>query len=148
MSQAHGGGMAAVIGLGATAIQQALSNAGLTGIDLSNFNSPMQITISAPKDEIQQAIDVLNNAGSRMVIPLNVSAAFHSRYMKEAENAFSSFLEQFDFSPPEIPAISNYQAKPYEFEQIRENLAKQITQHCCQCLNSTLQNLYSGGRKK
>ncbi|MGA8164398.1 MAG: ACP S-malonyltransferase [Waddliaceae bacterium] len=126
MSQARGGAMAAVIGLEEEAIQRALSNAGLTGVDLSNFNSPVQITISGPKEEIERAIDVLKNAGSRLVIPLNVSAAFHSRYMRDAERAFSTFLEQFDFSPPQIRVLSNYRAQPYEFEQIHENLTKQI----------------------
>ena len=47
-------------------------------------------------------------------IPLNTSAAFHSRYMQPAREAFEAFLREFQFEAPKIPVISNVSARPYE----------------------------------
>jgi malonyl CoA-acyl carrier protein transacylase len=55
MSQAKNGGMGAVIGLGAAAIEKVLKDNGLTSIDVANFNSPSQIVVSGPNDDIKRA---------------------------------------------------------------------------------------------
>jgi trans-AT polyketide synthase/acyltransferase/oxidoreductase domain-containing protein len=53
-------------------------------------------------------------AGVRAFIPLNVSAPFHSRYMREPMNEFATFLAGFRFAPPAIPVVANVTARPYE----------------------------------
>ena len=45
--------MAAVIGLEDSIITECLANEGLRGVDLANFNSPGQIVVSGPAEEIQ-----------------------------------------------------------------------------------------------
>jgi trans-AT polyketide synthase/acyltransferase/oxidoreductase domain-containing protein len=60
------------------------------------------------------------------VIPLNVSAPFHSRYMREAQAEFSGFLDGFSFDAPAIPVVSNVTAQPYDGGRVRETLAAQI----------------------
>ncbi len=62
-----------------------------------------------------------------MVHRLNVSGAFHSRYMLEAKEEFSRFIESFHFKPLSIPVISNVTARPYEQRELKETLAGQIT---------------------
>ena len=56
---------------------------GFTGIDLANFNSPGQIVISGPAAEISESLAPLKEAGAKLVVPLKVSGAFHSRMMEE-----------------------------------------------------------------
>lgn len=125
MSGASGGGMAAVVGLERTRVEEILRSPGLDAIDLANVNSPSQIVISGPRDRIEEARGAFEAAGARY-LPLNVSGAFHSRYMSEAAAAFGQFLEPFSFQAPRIPVIANWTAQPYQADEIRTNLARQI----------------------
>ncbi len=113
MAQAKDGGMAAVIGMSATAIADLISKNPDLGIDVANYNEPMQTVISGPKQSIMDAQSVFEEAGARRYIPLKVSAAFHSRYMKESGNAFEAFLADFQFNEPGIPVLANVTALPY-----------------------------------
>jgi len=61
------------------------------------------------------------------VIPLNVSGAFHSRYMAEARREFEVFLQPFSFAEPRFPVISNVEARPYGRAEAKRLLAEQIT---------------------
>ncbi|QQZ64658.1 ACP S-malonyltransferase (plasmid) [Paenibacillus sonchi] len=127
MNRVSGGGMAAVLGLEAGKVRQVLSENGLGGIDIANLNMPTQIVVSGLKQAIEQAMPFLETAGARMVVPLNVSGAFHSRYMEEARQQFSSYLDRFEFKRFTIPVISNVHARPYRQVDIKRNLADQIT---------------------
>jgi len=113
MAQVSGGGMAAVIGLGSDPIRATLSAIGSTEVDLANFNSPGQIVISGPAQQIEASLAPLKEAGARMVVPLKVSGAFHSRMMEEPARNYSRFLEGITFSEPAFPVYSNVEAKPY-----------------------------------
>ena len=130
MAQAKNGGMGAVIGLSRGAIEAAIRQNGLNGIDVANFNSPSQTVISGPVAELTRAGQLLEQAGARMYVPLPVSAAFHSRYMAESADEFARFLQPFTFSAPRIPVLSNVTAQPYpaDSESIKALLVRQITQ--------------------
>lgn len=131
MSQAKNGGMGAVIGLGEAAIAKVLKENSLDSIDIANFNSPTQIVISGPVEDIKRAGPSLEKAGARMFIPLQVSAAFHSRYVGDAAKAFADFLAPFAFNAPRIPVVANVTAQPYPTvdasEVVKAHLLKQIT---------------------
>lgn len=127
MAEAAGGGMAAVIGLGADAVRDVLGSSGIDTIDVANFNSPSQIIVSGPKEDLENVQPNFEQAGARRYIPLKVSAAFHSRYMSDAGTKFSTFLDSISFKDPSIPVISNITALPYEKGQISRNLAQQMT---------------------
>ncbi|WPS89975.1 ACP S-malonyltransferase [Brevibacillus halotolerans] len=127
MAKATGGGMAAVMGLREEQINAVLQQNGLTSIDIANYNSPSQIVLSGRKEEIVQAQPVFEAAGAVMYIILNVSGAFHSRYMEQAKQEFGHFLEQFSFGALSIPVISNVTARPYKQCDIKQNVMKQIT---------------------
>ncbi|MDG0965020.1 MAG: ACP S-malonyltransferase [Opitutales bacterium] len=127
MSKVSGGGMAAVIGMDTDKISSVLEEQGADQIDLANFNSPGQIVISGPASQITQVLSPLKDGGARMVVPLKVSGAFHSRMMKEPAVQFSQFLEDFLFRIPEFPVFSNVEAQPYSSaEAIPELLIRQI----------------------
>jgi len=127
MSKVSGGGMAAVIGMDADKISVVLDEQGADQIDLANFNSPGQIVISGPASQITQVLSPLKDSGARMVVPLKVSGAFHSRMMNEPAAEFAVFLQNFTFSLPQFPVFSNVEAQPYSItESIPELLIKQI----------------------
>lgn len=126
MSQAVGGGMAAVIGLKSNEIEQLLKQKRITNIKIANYNSYSQTIISGLKNEIEVVQPLFEEAGASLFLPLKVSGAFHSSYMQEAQQQFSDFLQTFIFNPPVIPIIANVNAKPYQAHEIRLNLAQQI----------------------
>ncbi len=128
MSRAKGGGMAAVIGLTHEQVTDVLRENHLDMIDIANMNTPQQIVISGYKEDIEKAASVFEAVnGVKMVHRLNVSGAFHSRYMLEAKEEFSRFIESFHFKPLSIPVISNVTARPYEQRELKETLTGQIT---------------------
>ncbi len=126
MSQAQGGGMAAIIGLTVPQIQEILADQKLTTVEMANYNSPLQTVITGPKADIENSLDYFKAGGARLVMPLNVSGAFHSSLMADAQTQFSEFLNTFSFSPPQIPVIANVTATPYT-QDIASLLAQQIT---------------------
>lgn len=127
MGRVSGGGMSAVIGLEPDRIQSVLheSDEGRR-VDVANFNSFDQTVIAGPKEDLAAVQPALEGAGARMVVPLNVSAPFHSRYMRDAQREFEGFLQGFEFAPPSIPVVSNVRARPYEGDMVRATLAEQI----------------------
>jgi len=127
MSKVSGGGMAAVIGLDANKITQTLEEISADQVDLANFNSPGQVVISGPAAQIETTLSPLKDAGARMVVPLKVSGAFHSRMMEEPAREFGEFLKNFQFSTPQFPVYSNVEARPYaDGGEIAPLLVKQI----------------------
>lgn len=127
MSSAKGGGMAAVIGLTDSSISSILEENNLITISVANYNSPVQIVITGPENDIISSQPLFEKAGAKMFIPLKVSGAFHSPYMKQAADEFSIFIDQFVFYDLKIPVISNINASPYEQGKIKETLVNQIT---------------------
>lgn len=127
MGQVSGGGMAAVIGLAPEQIQEVLeSTEAGRRIDVANFNSFDQTVIAGPKDDLAVVKAQFEAAGVRAYIPLNVSAPFHSRYMRTAQVTFAAVLQDVSFAPPQIPVISNVSARPYEADLVRQTLSEQI----------------------
>ncbi len=127
MVKVTGGGMAAVIGMQPDKIKQVLKDASSETIDIANLNSPKQTVISGRKEDIDAVKTVFEDAGVRLFIPLKVSGAFHSRYMQDAQNEFSDFLNGFEFQPVQIPVIANYTAAPYENDETVNNMVQQIS---------------------
>jgi malonyl CoA-acyl carrier protein transacylase len=127
MSQASGGGMAAVIGLTKEQILGVIQRSGFNRITIANLNAPQQTVLTGPKADILAIQTQFESAGARMYMPLNVSGAFHSPFMQPARQEFETFLNSIAFKPPQIPVISNVEAAPYPSNRIAELLAQQIT---------------------
>ncbi|MBP2630948.1 MAG: PfaD family protein [Firmicutes bacterium] len=128
MSHAIGGGMAAIIGLNEEQIIDVLKENNLQSIDLANFNSQTQIVISGLKADIVKAQTIFEKIKDvQLFIVLKTSGAFHSRYMKESQEEFTVFLNDFTFSNLTIPVISNVHARPYKQSDVKNNLIEQIT---------------------
>lgn len=125
MSKVSGGGMAASIGCDAEKVSNILKQNNLGDIEIANYNSPKQLVISGRREDVFDAAPAFEDAGATY-IPLNVSAAFHSKFMLPVAREFEEFLLTFKMSPLKIPVISNVYAKPYENNKVVSTLAKQI----------------------
>ncbi|WP_083657009.1 ACP S-malonyltransferase [Paenibacillus sp. FSL R5-0766] len=127
MGRAEGGGMAAVIGLHSDVVGKILAQHGLDHLDIANMNSPSQIVISGPQDLLVQAKSVFEQEGASNYVILNVSGAFHSRYMETAKQQFAAYLKQFQFAAPTLSVISNVGARPYTIDHLQHNMVEQLT---------------------
>ncbi len=127
MGRVRGGGMAAVVGMEPSRIESMLqeSDEGRR-LDVANFNSFDQTVIAGPKDDLEAVKPAFEAAGVRAYIMLNVSAPFHSRYMQAAMSEFDATLGAVTLAAPEIPVISNVEARPYAADRVRETLGRQI----------------------
>lgn len=128
MSQVVNGGMAAVIGLTKEQVANVLLKYGLNTLDIANENSPKQFILAGLRSDIESAQALFEAEGVGRYMLLNVSGAFHSRYMAEIEKEFATYLEDFTFEAPTIPVVSNVSARPYTLKHLKQNLIRQITQ--------------------
>jgi trans-AT polyketide synthase/acyltransferase/oxidoreductase domain-containing protein len=126
MGQVHNGGMAALLGLTMPQVEQVLHIHHLDRLDIANYNSAAQIVISGSKEDIAAAQPIFESNNAKLYFPLNVSGAFHSRYMKAAAAEFGAFVRNFSFSPLRTPVIANVTARPYTNESIPSMLEQQI----------------------
>jgi trans-AT polyketide synthase/acyltransferase/oxidoreductase domain-containing protein len=125
MAAADGGAMAAVIGDAKRPIIEILGASGFGDIDVANFNSPTQTIIAGPRADLVRAQSAIEADGLRFVI-LNVSAPFHSRYMKAAQIEFMDFLSDLQFRDPKTPVIANSTGRPYDAGAVAKTLSDQI----------------------
>ena len=146
MAKVTGGGMAAVIGLSIDQVKGILEKNNLTTIDIGNINSLTQVVLSGIKSEILAAQSAFEAGGATMYIPLNVSGAFHSRYMNPSREEFAPFIENFELKAPEIPVIANLTAKPYSGDDVKTNLIDQINHSVL--WTETIQYLLSQGEEE
>ena len=71
---------------------------------------------------------MLKSCGAKKIIPLKVSAAFHSSFMDSAEKKMANLLKNTYFNNSKYPIISNFNAYPCsKSSDIVFNLEKQIT---------------------
>ena len=123
--EATKGSMASVIKGDPAIIDEVCSEC---GVDVSNINSPIQTVISGEEGKVKDAIALLKEKGVRIVKPLTVAGAYHSRLMKSAEKKFEAFLGNVQLNSPSVPVAQNYVgALKEDPAQIKTNIIKQVT---------------------
>jgi malonyl CoA-acyl carrier protein transacylase len=126
MTDAPRGAMAAVIDLDQERVASLIAASRFDRIDQANINAADQIVISGDYDQIVACETLFTGAGGRFV-RLNVSAAFHSRFMRDVEREYANFLAGFDLKPLEHPVIANRTARPYPKTGYRDLISEQIS---------------------
>jgi malonyl CoA-acyl carrier protein transacylase len=126
MARVTGGGMAAVIGPSAERVEEIIASTGVEGVSVANYNAPIQTVISGLRASIEKLEDAFMQEGAGFLM-LNVSGAYHSPWMAQAQEDFSAFISSFEFNPPAMPVISNLSAEPYTVDNVKENLLRQIS---------------------
>ena len=119
-------GMAAIIGKNANFVDELIKNNNLN-IEIANDNSPMQVVVSGLIEDINSSEKVFTSNGAKRYLKLNVSSAFHSKFMKDAQSKLSIEIDKISFSSINIPIISNFDSSiNYNQKEIVYSLKNQM----------------------
>ena len=107
------GAMAAVLGLDAEVVTRICAEvAGNEVVSPANFNSPEQTVIAGHATAVERAGVKLREAGAKRVVPLAVSAPFHTALMEPAKARLAEVLARCTVSAPRMPVVTNVEAAP------------------------------------
>ena len=102
MSSAVKGSMAALIGFDIEELRKSVE--AMDDVVIANDNSSSQVVLSGKREELENLSKIIS---CKRFIFLNVSGAFHSHFMREPSQKFSSYLDSLNFKEPIVPVISN-----------------------------------------
>lgn len=124
------GAMAAIIGLEderINAICAEVRESGSGEVAAVNFNSPGQVVIAGHTAAVEAAGEAIKAAGAKRVLPLPVSAPFHTVLMRPAGERLQEALAAISIAAPRIPVVHNVHAQTEsDPERIRGLLVEQI----------------------
>ena len=125
--KANESGMAAIIGISCETAENIIKKNNLN-IQVANDNSPLQIVISGKNEDLVKSEIFFKNLGAKKFIKLNVSAAFHSNLMEEAESKMDGYIKKINFKNSSTPIISNYNpAITNNIDILVKNLSNQMS---------------------
>jgi len=124
------GAMTAVLGLDSeqvAAICREVSDEERGLVAAVNFNSPQQVVIAGHTEAVGRAAAQLQAAGARRILPLPVSAPFHTALMRPAGERLRDVLDDIEIRAPAVPVIHNVTgASESDPVRIRELLVQQV----------------------
>jgi [acyl-carrier-protein] S-malonyltransferase len=124
------GAMAAVIGLDDDEVVAACGEEERGGggtVAAVNFNAPGQVVIAGDAAAVAGAGDRCRERGARRVLPLPVSAPFHSPLMASAREGLQPALEALQFETLQVPLYRNVDAAPVTaVDDVRNGLVRQV----------------------
>lgn len=121
------GKMVAVMNTPIDTIEQACQKASEYGIvSPANYNTPKQIVIGGEKEAVDYAVELLEEAGARRMMPLNISGPFHTKLLAPAAQQLEKTLQDVTFHEMQIPVISNTTAKVMKQDEIKHLLTLQV----------------------
>ena len=126
--------MAAIIGLEVNKIEEICEKLNEQGkfVVPANYNCSVQTAISGETNAIDEAIELLKQAGAKRAIKLKTSGPFHTVKLQEAKNAYEKELEKYESNfrienCENIKVIKNLDGNYYtKNDNIKEILAKHI----------------------
>ena len=124
---AGSGKMVAVLNTPVEVIEEACETASKVGVVTpANYNTPSQIVIGGEVAAVDRAIELLQEAGAKRLIPLNVSGPFHTALLEPASQQLAGALEGVSFSDFTCPLVGNTEATVMEKDRIQELLTRQV----------------------
>ena len=121
------GAMIAVLNVECDETEKFLNENNLNNVEISNDNCPGQVVISGNASDIKIVADTFKNILKKKSVSLPVSAPFHCKLMKKAEEEMSNYLVNIVINKPAIPIISNFVASAQnDPNKLKELLIKQI----------------------
>lgn len=136
MAEAREGSMAAVIGMGEQPLEElcrevseALQSSGAPGstVVVANYNAPDQLVISGSTLAVEHASLQAKERGAKRVIPLKVSAAFHSPLMMDAAEGMARVIGDALVRDLRIPLVANVTAAPLaSADDVRREVVAQV----------------------
>ena len=103
-------GMAALIGKDSNYVEKIIKDNNIN-LEVANDNSPKQVVISGDISEIKNNKELFLKNNIIKYVILNVSAAFHSKLMLNAQEELSEIINQVNFNSNKINIISNFNAE-------------------------------------
>lgn len=98
------------------------------GVRIANFLCNGNYAVSGGVAGCDAVEKLAKSFGARMCVRLAVAGAFHTDYMKPAEEALRAALAATPVASPRIPVISNVDAAPHaDPAVIKDILARQLT---------------------
>ncbi len=123
------GAMAAVLGPAAGVVADACAEASRAAevVVVANRNAPEQSVIAGHTAAVARAGELLTARGAKRVIPLPVSAPFHSPLMAPARVGMTPVLAALPFADLRCPLYSNVDARPaLGAAEVRDGLVRQV----------------------
>jgi [acyl-carrier-protein] S-malonyltransferase len=119
--------MAAILGLENDVVENICTK--VNGVVVAaNYNCPGQLVISGAVDAVNEACELLKEAGARRALILPVGGAFHSPLMEPARAELAQAIEATTFNVPSCPVYQNVTASAITNpDEIKENLVAQLT---------------------
>lgn len=119
------GGMMAILGLEKVTLERICKE---ESVEIANINCLGQIVISGIKEYLEKAAQKALALGAKKTIPLAVNGAFHSSFMKPAQEKLARVLENARIKNLQIPVITNVDAEPVvNSDEIKQSLTRQIS---------------------
>ena len=116
--------MAAMIGGNDEAVQALAADC---DIDVANYNCPGQTVVSGSVEGVDKAVAGAKAAGFKLAKKLNVAGAYHSRFMKSAQEKLLPELAAAAMQMPACPVYCNYEARPViSTDDVRAMLGAQV----------------------
>jgi len=140
------GTMAAIVGLDDETVEKVCQQVSTTGnvVVAANYNCPGQLVISGNIDAVNQACELLKEAGAKRALPLKVGGAFHSPLMQPAKDELQTAIENTTFAEPKCPVYQNVDGQAHTVpEEIKKNLIAQLTSSVR--WTSSVQNMIKDG---
>ncbi len=121
------GGMLAVLGLDDAAIEDACASVAPLIVCAANYNGPGQTIVSGERAGLEAVTEALKARGAKRVLPLNVSAAFHSPVMAKTAGVLAKEIDAAPLIDPHYPVIGNVTATALTTAgELRRELEQQI----------------------
>jgi len=123
------GTMAAILGLGREAVEEACKKASDVGVvEPANYNCPKQLVIAGEVNAVEQAVEYCKEVGAKKAVMLPVSAPFHTSMLIGAGEKLSKELEGVAYGKFTQPVVSNVTAAYYPSETaINDLLIRQVS---------------------
>lgn len=141
------GGMTAVVGLPAAEVARLCREEHGQGVvEVANHNAPDQTVISGEREALDRVASRCAEAGAKRVIPLAVSAPFHTSLLKPAGEGLAKALAQVSIADPQLPVVANVTAGYVSTaDQVRANLAAQVSSPVRWC--ESVERLWADGHR-
>ncbi len=97
----------------------------LPDVQIANLNSSSQVVVAGATKAIEHAKEKLKEQKLK-VIPLPVSAAFHTNLVAFAQEPFATSIQKVNFQNPHTPVFSNTTGQEYPQSGASELLQKQM----------------------
>ena len=125
LMQEHGAGaMAAILGLPAEDVTAIARDA---DVEVANFNTPVQTTVSGRLPAVERAIALAKERGAKRALLLPVSAAFHSTLMAPVAEAMGPLIDQTTVQAGRVPLVADVDARFLsDPADLRDELVDQI----------------------